>query len=44
MEHSKVVPATNQIELHLYNYAKLKDLLEYHAAHGIVTEAYGSLA
>ena len=43
-EHSKVVPTVNQIRLDLYNYAELKDLLSYHAAHGIVTAAYGSLA
>jgi diketogulonate reductase-like aldo/keto reductase len=44
IEYTKVVPAVNQIQLHLYNYEDMKDLLAYHAAHGIVTEAYGSLA
>ncbi|TFK33024.1 Aldo/keto reductase [Crucibulum laeve] len=39
-----VKPAVNQIRLHPYNYSENKSLLEYHAAHGIVTEAYGSLA
>jgi len=37
-------PAVNQINLHPYNHAKHASLLAYHAAHGIVTEAYGSLA
>ena len=32
------------IRLHPYNYTQNKPLLEYHARHGIVTEAYGSLA
>ncbi|KAF9564165.1 Aldo/keto reductase, partial [Agrocybe pediades] len=39
-----VKPAVNQIQLHPYNYAKNIDLLAYHAEHGIITEAYGSLA
>jgi len=39
-----VKPAVNQIRLHPYNYAEHASLLEYHAKHGIVTEAYGSLA
>ena len=33
-----------QIQLHPYNYAESTPLLEYHSKHGIVTEAYGSLA
>lgn len=33
-----------QIRLHPYNHAEHASLLEYHAKHGIVTEAYGSLA
>ena len=33
-----------QINLHPYNHAKLASLLSYHAVHGIVTEAFGSLA
>ncbi|KAI9432123.1 NADP-dependent oxidoreductase domain-containing protein [Lactarius indigo] len=38
----KTVPAVNQ--LHPYNYASWKEVLEFSAKHGIVTEAYGSLA
>lgn len=38
------VPAVNQIRLHPYNYTQHKSLLEYHAQHGIITEAYGSLS
>lgn len=41
---AKVKPAVNQIRLHPYNHAENAALLEYHAKHGIVTEAYGSLA
>jgi len=40
----KVVPAVNQINLHPYNYASWRDVLEFSAKHGIVIEAYGSLA
>ncbi|KAH9958932.1 Aldo/keto reductase [Russula dissimulans] len=40
----KVVPAVNQIHLHPYNYASWKDVLDFSEKHGIVTEAYGSLA
>ncbi|KAH8997150.1 NADP-dependent oxidoreductase domain-containing protein [Lactarius hatsudake] len=39
-----VLPAVNQIQLHPYNYASWKEVLEFSAKHGIVTEAYGSLA
>jgi len=39
-----IKPAVNQIQLHPYNYAESTPLLEYHSKHGIVTEAYGSLA
>jgi len=39
-----VKPAVNQINLHPYSYATHASLLDCHAAHGIVTEAYGSLA
>jgi len=39
-----VIPAVNQIRLHPYTYASWRDVLEYCAKHGIVTEAYGSLA
>jgi len=41
---AKVKPAVNQIHLHPYNYHEHKTLLELHAKHEIVTEAYGSLA
>jgi len=41
---AKVKPAVNQIRLHPYNHAENASLLEYHAKHGIITEAYGSLA
>ncbi|KAJ2926305.1 hypothetical protein H1R20_g10785, partial [Candolleomyces eurysporus] len=44
LKHAKVIPAVNQIRFHPYNYTQLKPLLEYQASHGIVTEAYGSLA
>ncbi|RPD62288.1 Aldo/keto reductase [Lentinus tigrinus ALCF2SS1-7] len=40
---AKVKPAVNQILFHPYNYAETKELLEYSAKHGIVTEAYSSL-
>jgi diketogulonate reductase-like aldo/keto reductase len=33
-----------QINLHPYNYASWRDVLEFSAKHGIVIEAYGSLA
>jgi len=39
-----VKPAVNQIFFNPYNYAEHKELLEYSAKHGIVTEAYSSLA
>ncbi|KAH9160221.1 2,5-diketo-D-gluconic acid reductase [Lactarius sanguifluus] len=39
-----MLPAVNQIQLHPYNYASWKEVLEFSAKHGIVTEAYGSLA
>lgn len=39
----KVVPAVNQIRLHPYNYASLRDTLAFCAKYGIVIEAYGSL-
>lgn len=34
----------SQIRVHPYNYASWKDVLEFSAKHGIVTEAYGTLA
>lgn len=36
--------SSTQIRLHPYNIAENADLLDYHKKHGIVTEAYGSLA
>ena len=30
--------------MHPYNYAEHAPLLDYHSKHGIITEAYGSLA
>ncbi|KAJ3500656.1 hypothetical protein NMY22_g19189 [Coprinellus aureogranulatus] len=44
LKEASVTPAVNQIRLHPYNYTENKPLLEYQAKHGIVTEAYGSLA
>ena len=41
---AEVKPAVNQIHMHPYNYHEHASLLEYQAKHGIVTEAYGSLA
>ncbi|KAH9931679.1 Aldo/keto reductase [Epithele typhae] len=40
---AKVKPAVNQILFHPYNYAQMKELVEFSAEHGIVTEAYSSL-
>jgi 2,5-diketo-D-gluconate reductase A len=39
---SETVPAVNQVELHPY--LQQKDLRDFHAAHGIVTEAWSPLA
>ncbi|KAF8214915.1 Aldo/keto reductase [Mycena galopus ATCC 62051] len=44
VKSARIVPAVNQISFNPYNYAEHKDLLEYSAKHGIVTEAYSSLA
>ncbi|KAG6816538.1 hypothetical protein H0H87_005315 [Tephrocybe sp. NHM501043] len=44
VKSARIKPAVNQIQFHPYNYAQHKSLLEYSAKHGIVTEAYGSLA
>jgi len=41
---ARILPAVNQISFNPYNYAQNKTLLEYSAKHGIVTEAYSSLA
>jgi len=40
---AKIKPAVNQIRFHPYNWAENKELLEYSAKHGIITEAYSSL-
>jgi len=44
LKFASIKPAVNQIRLHPYNISEQKSLLEFHAQHGIVTEAYGSLA
>jgi len=44
VKNALVLPAVNQIELHPYNYAEKKSVLEWAAQHGIVTEAYSSLS
>ncbi|EKM51540.1 uncharacterized protein PHACADRAFT_261742 [Phanerochaete carnosa HHB-10118-sp] len=41
---ANIVPAVNQIFLNPYNFAENKALLEFSKKHGIVTEAYSSLA
>jgi len=41
---ANIVPAVNQIFFNPYNYAENKALLEFSKKHGIVTEAYSSLA
>ncbi|KAG6841591.1 hypothetical protein C0991_009347 [Blastosporella zonata] len=41
---ARIKPAVNQIEFHPYTYARNKPLLAYCAKHGIVIEAYSSLA
>src|SRR6201999_2719274 len=41
-EESGVVPAVNQVELHPG--LQQREVREYHAAHGIVTEAWSPLA
>jgi len=40
----RTLPAVNQIEVHPYNYASWEPVLAFSAQHGIVTEAYGTLA
>jgi len=40
----KTLPAVHQINVHPYNYAEWKDVLEFCETHGIVIEAYGTLA
>ncbi|KAF7364888.1 Aldo/keto reductase [Mycena venus] len=44
VKSARILPAVNQISFNPYNYAQNKPLLEYSAKHGIVTEAYSSLA
>ncbi|KAJ7758095.1 NADP-dependent oxidoreductase domain-containing protein [Mycena maculata] len=44
VKSARILPAVNQISFNPYNYAQSKDLLAYSAKHGIVTEAYSSLA
>ncbi|KAF7293347.1 putative lysine/ornithine N-monooxygenase [Mycena kentingensis (nom. inval.)] len=39
-----LLPAVNQIELHPYNYAQHKELIEWSRKMGIVIEAYSSLS
>ncbi|KAJ8691650.1 hypothetical protein PTI98_011200 [Pleurotus ostreatus] len=41
---AKILPAVNQIQFHPYNLPQYKETLEYCAKHGIVIEAYSSLA
>ncbi|KAH7906717.1 NADP-dependent oxidoreductase domain-containing protein [Hygrophoropsis aurantiaca] len=43
LKTAAIKPAVNQIELHPYNYATNKPLLEYCAKQNIVVEAFGSL-
>ncbi|KAF9464109.1 Aldo/keto reductase, partial [Collybia nuda] len=44
MKIARIPPTVNQISLNPYNYVNHKALLEYSHKHGIVTEAYSSLA
>ncbi|KAJ6611434.1 Aldo/keto reductase [Mycena sp. CBHHK59/15] len=44
VKSAKILPAVNQISFNPYNYAQNKALLGYSAKHGIVIEAYSSLA
>ncbi|KAJ7256805.1 Aldo/keto reductase [Mycena haematopus] len=44
VKSARILPAVNQINFSPYNYAQHKDLLEYSAKYGIITEAYSSLA
>ncbi|KAI0354864.1 Aldo/keto reductase [Trametes cingulata] len=43
LKFARIKPAVNQILFHPYNYEENKELLEYSARHGIITEAYSSL-
>ncbi|THU90882.1 Aldo/keto reductase [Dendrothele bispora CBS 962.96] len=44
MVTAKVTPAVNQISLNPYNYTAMKSTIDYCKKHGIVVEAYSSLA
>ncbi|KAJ7066223.1 hypothetical protein C8F01DRAFT_925438, partial [Mycena amicta] len=39
-----VFPAVNQIELHPYNYAAQREVVEWSQERGVVIEAYGGLS
>ncbi|KAJ8516479.1 hypothetical protein ONZ45_g6238 [Pleurotus djamor] len=44
MKTAKIVPAVNQIRVHPYNYSEMKETIDYCSKHGIIIEAYNSLA
>lgn len=44
IKHGKIKPAVNQISLNPYNYAQMRETIEYCNKHDIVVEAYSSLA
>lgn len=44
LDSGGLVPAVNQIELHIFNYAEQKQLIEFCQEHGTVIEAYSPLA
>ncbi|KAI0802069.1 Aldo/keto reductase [Irpex lacteus] len=44
VKEANIKPAVNQINFSPYNYAENKELLAYAAKHGIIIEAYSSLA
>ncbi len=44
LEHSDLVPAVNQIELHPFIYQQVRPVLEFCKVHKIVVEAYSPLA
>ncbi|KZP18562.1 Aldo/keto reductase [Athelia psychrophila] len=43
IKSARIKPAVNQIEIHPYNYAAQRSVIEYARKHGIVTEGYSSL-